>query len=106
MNASSENMRGLRLALDYTPFPDIARGQWLSTTRRGIYRLVPPWAYRHLRFYGAGHIVGGSVAAAAGLICLSYGVYGFAAFFLVLGALNLAGGFWYLSIARSESART
>jgi len=51
-------------------------------------------------------IAGGSVAAAAGLICLSYGVYGWAAFFLVLAALNLAGGNWYLTIDRSASARS
>jgi hypothetical protein len=105
MNASSESMRGWRLVLDYTPFPYIARGQWLSATRPGIYRLVPPWVYRHPRFFGIGHIAGGSVAAAAGVICLSYSVYGWAAFFLVIAALNLAGGFWYLSIARSESGQ-
>ena len=29
------------------------------------------------------------------------GVDGWAAFFLVLGALNLAGGYWYITIARS-----
>jgi len=43
---------------------------------------------------------------AAGLICLAYGVYGWAAFFLVLAAGNLAGGYWYLTIDRSASART
>jgi hypothetical protein len=98
-----------RQVLDYTPFPDLRRGlrvSWPTPPRPGIYRLIAPWAYRHLRFYGVGHIAGGSVAAAAGVICLSYGVYGWAAFFLVLGALNLAGGSWYLTIARSESART
>jgi hypothetical protein len=62
--------------------------------------------YRHPRFFGIGHIAGGSVAAAAGLICLSYGVPEWAAFFLVIAALNLAGGSWYLAIARSASART
>ena len=46
-------------------------------------------------------LVGGSVAAAASVTCLSYGVYGRAAFFLVIGAGNLAGGYWYLTIARS-----
>jgi hypothetical protein len=109
MNAPNESMHGWRLVLDYTPFPDLRkglRGSWLTPPRPGIYRLVPPWAYRHPRFYGVGHIAGGSVAAAAGLICLSYGVYGWAAFFLVLGALNLAGGYWYLTTARSASART
>jgi len=44
---------------------------------------------------------GGSVAAA---VCLSYGGYGWAAFFLVLAVLNLAGGYWYLTIARSARA--
>jgi hypothetical protein len=51
-------------------------------------------------------MAGGSIAAAAGLICLSYGVYGWAAFFLVVAALSLAAGYWYLTIARSASART
>jgi hypothetical protein len=109
MNATNEGMRGWRLVLDYTPFPDLRkglRGQWQTPPRSGMYRLVPPWVYRHPRFFGVGHIAGGSVAAAAGLICLSYGVYGWAAFFLVIAALNLAGGYWYLTIARSASART
>jgi hypothetical protein len=69
-------------------------------------RLINPIAYRHLRFFGVGHIAGGSVAAAAGLVCLSYGVYGWAAFFLVVAAPNLAGGYWYLTIDRSASALT
>jgi hypothetical protein len=93
--------------LDYTPFPDLRkglRGSWASPPRPGIYRLIPPWAYRHPRFYGVGHIAGGAVAAAAGVVCLSYGVYGWAAFFLALGAVNLAGGSWYLTVARSASA--
>jgi NAD(P)-dependent dehydrogenase (short-subunit alcohol dehydrogenase family) len=55
---------------------------------------------------GMGRAIAGRLAAAAGVVCLSYGVYGWAAFFLVLGALNLAGGSWYITIARSASART
>jgi hypothetical protein len=94
---------------DYTPFANLRKGRrgwWLTPPRSGAHRLIAPWEYRHLRFFGAGRIAGGSVAAAAGLICLSYGVYGWAAFFLVLAALNLAGGSWFLTIARSASART
>jgi hypothetical protein len=82
------------------------RGWWLTPPRPGMHRLINRWEYRHLRFFGGTRIVGGSIAAAAGVICLSYGVYGWAAFFLVLAALNLAGGGWFLSIARSTSART
>ena len=86
--------------------PKGLRGWWLSPPRPGMQRLINPLEYRHLRFFGGARIVGGSVAAAAGVVCLSYGVYGWAAFFLVLAALNLAGGGWFLTIARSPSART
>ena len=82
------------------------RGWWLSPPRPGMQRLIVPYEYRHLRLFGVGRIAGGSVAAAAGVICLSYGVYGWAAFFLGIAALNFAGGYWYLTIARSAPART
>jgi hypothetical protein len=89
---------------DYTA-PRGLRGWWASPPRSGMRRLIFPYEYRHLRAFGAMRIAGGSAAAAAGLICLGYGVYGWAAFFLVIAALNLAGGYWYLSIARSTSAQ-
>jgi hypothetical protein len=74
--------------------------------RSGMRRLINPVVYRHLRGFGVTHIAGGGVEAAAGLVCLSHGVYGWAAFFLVLAALNLAGGSWYCTIDRSAAART
>jgi hypothetical protein len=91
MNAPNDNTaaRGLR-------------GWWAYPPRPGLHRLINPLEYRHLRFFGVTRVAGGSVAAAAGLICLSYGAYGWAAFFLVLAALNLAGGYWFLTIARSR----
>ena len=46
------------------------------------------------RVSGVTRIAGGSVAAAAGVVCLSYRVYGWAAFFLVLAALKSRG--WLL----------
>ena len=82
------------------------RGWWAYPPRPGLQRLINPWEYRRLRTFGDMRIPGGSVAAAAGVICLAYGVYGWAAFFLVLGALNFAGGYWYLTIDRSAPART
>jgi hypothetical protein len=82
------------------------RGWWASPPRPGSHRLINPWEYRHLRASGVTRIAGGSVAATAGVVCLSYGVDGWAAFFLILGALNLAGGYWYLTIARPAPART
>jgi hypothetical protein len=77
---------------------------WLTPPRPGLQRLINPWEFRHIRSFGLTRVAGGSVAAAAGLICLSCGVYGWAAFFLVIAALNFAGGYWYLTIARSASA--
>ena len=83
------------------------REWWAYPPRPGLQRLINPIAYRHVRVFGVTHIAGGSVAAGAGVICLAYGVYGWAAFFLAIGALNLAGGYWYLSIDRSAlAART
>jgi hypothetical protein len=73
--------------------------------RSGMRRLISAKAYRHLRGVGVSHIVGGCIQAAAGLVCLAYGVHGWAAFFLVLATLNLAGGYWYLTIDRSASVR-
>jgi hypothetical protein len=86
--------------------PKGLRRWWASPPRSGMRRFIVPWEYHHLRAFGVMRIAGGSVAAAAGVVCLSYGVYGWAAFFLVLAALNLAGGSWYLTIARSPSAQT
>ncbi len=82
------------------------REWWLTPPRPGLQRLINPWEYRHLLAFGAMRMAGGAVAAAAAAICLGYGVYGWAAFFGALAAANLAGGSWYLSIARSGPART
>ena len=80
------------------------RGWWASPPRSGLHRLINPWEYRHLRGSGVTRIAGGGVAAGAGVVCLAYGVYGWAAFFLAIGALDAAGGYWYLTIDRSATA--
>jgi hypothetical protein len=82
------------------------RRWWLTPPRPGLQRLINPIEYRHLRGFGLTRVAGGSVAAAAGVICLAYSAYGWAAFFLVIATLNFAGGYWYLSVARSAPART
>lgn len=74
--------------------------------RPGIQRVIPPLVYRHLRVCGVADIAGGVIAAVAGFICLAYGGYGWGALFLVGATLALAGGSWYLTIARSQAART
>jgi hypothetical protein len=95
MNAPNDNTAAKRL-----------RAWWAYPPRHGMARLLAPYEYRHVRWFGVVRLVGGGVAAVAGLVCLSYRAYGWAAFFLVIAALNLAGGYWELTIARSASAQT
>jgi hypothetical protein len=78
------------------------RSWWLSPRRTGIQRLIAPPEYRHLRAFGVARLAGGIVAVAAGSVCLSYSAYGWAAFFLVVAALDLATGSWELAVARSR----
>jgi hypothetical protein len=82
------------------------RGWWASPPRSGMQRLINPIAFRHAHTFGGIHIAGGSVTTIAGVICLSYGAYGWAAFFLILATLNIAGGYWYITIANRNSGRT
>ncbi len=94
MNALNHNTAAKRL-----------REWWASPPRSGLQRLIVPWEYRHLRVFGVMRIAGGIVAATAGVVCLSYAAYGWAAFFLVIVVLNLAGGYWYITLARSAPPR-
>jgi hypothetical protein len=68
-------------------------------------RLLAPFEYRHARGFAVTRIAGGFVAGAAGVVCLFYSAYGWAAFFLVVGAANLAVGCWEITIARSLPPR-
>jgi hypothetical protein len=95
MNVPNDNSAAKRL-----------RRWWLTPPRPGLQRLINPIEYRHLRGFGLTRIAGGSVASAAGLVCLAYCVYGWAAFFLVIAALNFGGGYWYITVSRSAPART
>jgi hypothetical protein len=95
MNAPNDNIAFKRL-----------HGWWLSPPRPGMQRLINPWEYRHLRVFACLRLAGGIVSAVCGVLLLSYGLYGWAAPFLVLAALNLAGGYWYITIARSAPPRT
>ena len=84
---------------------DGLRGWGASPPRTGIRRTIAPWEYRHLRGSGLVRIAGGSFLALAGVLLLSYQAYGWAALFLVLAVLNLAGGYWYMTMARSVPPR-
>lgn len=92
MNASNESTAAKRL-----------REWWVSPPRSGIQRLIAPPEYRHLRAFGFTRIAGAVVAAAVGVVCLSYEAHGWAALFLVVSALNFAGGYRELTLARSRT---
>lgn len=66
--------------------------------------LIRSWEHRHLRFWAGFRIVGGIVLAFCGIATLSVNAYGWTALFLVPAALNLAFGYWEITIARSASA--
>ena len=95
MNAANHNTATKRL-----------REWWASPPRSGLQRLIIPWEYRHLRVFGVMRIAGGIAAAGIGAFILSYGAYGWAAVFLVVGAADVAVGYWEITIARSAAPQT
>ena len=92
-------------------------GWWLSPPRPGMQRWISPWEYRHLSGSGVTRAAAGGFQLGIGLVLLSLGrsagtdqerrkMYRLSAWFLVPAALNLAGGYWYITIAGSASPRT
>jgi hypothetical protein len=93
------------------------RGWWLSTPRSGMQRLISPWEYRHLPVSGTTHAAAGGFQLGIGLVLLSLGrragteqerrkMYQLSAWFLVPAGLNLAAGYWYITVASSAPTRT
>jgi hypothetical protein len=90
--------------------PKGLRGWWASPTRSGMRRIIIPWEYRHLGFWARVRIGAGIVMVGLGVVTLSFGgndwpTYGWTAFWLVLAAAQFSVAYWYLTIARSGSAR-
>ena len=72
--------------------------------------LIRSWEYRRLRFFAGVHIAAGVVGLGAGFITLVGGsltpkAVVWAAFFLVLAALQFSVGYWYLVIDHRPFAR-
>ena len=89
--------------------PTGLRGWWASPPRSGMRRLIIPWEYRHLRAWARVRFAAGIVLTGLGAVTLVGGSFtaeavGWAAFWLVLAALQFAVGYWELAIARSESS--
>jgi len=73
------------------------------SSRAGIRRLISPWEYRHLRVIANVRFAAGGFQLGVGLVLLSLGrkagtaaerrkCYRWAAWFLVMAALQLTGG--------------
>ena len=93
------------------------RGWWLSPPRPGMHRLISPWEYGHLPVSGVTHAAAGGFQLGIGLVLLSLGrsagtdqerrkMCRLSAWFLAPAALNLAAGYWYITIAGPASPRT
>ena len=89
--------------------PKGLRGWWASPPRSGMRRIIVPWEYRHLRFWAGGRIGAGIVLVGLGAVTLVGGSFttqavGWAIVFLALAVTQFSVAYWFLMIARSESA--
>ncbi len=82
-----------------------------APSRTGMRRIIPRFEFRRLHAMARVRIVVGTVLVGLGGITLVGGSFTpkaivWAAFFLVLAALQLSVGYWYLTIVRSAPPRT
>jgi hypothetical protein len=87
-----------------------------TPARSGIRRLVTPWEYRHRQAVGGVRLAAGGFQSGVGAVLLSLGLkaetarerrkcFGWAAWFLVFGVLNVFGGGLDLAAGRDASAK-
>ena len=82
-----------------------------TPSRTGMRRIIPRFEFRRLHGMARVRIGVGGALAGLGVITLVGGSFtpkavGWAAFFLVLAALQFSVGYWYLAIVRSAVPRT
>jgi hypothetical protein len=82
-----------------------------APSRTGMRRIIPRFEFRRLHAMARVRIVVGSVLVGLGVITLVGGSFNavaiaWAAFFLVLAALQFSVGYWYLAIVRSAPPQT
>ena len=82
-----------------------------APSRTGMRRLIPRFEFCRLHGMARVHIVVGTVLVGLGVITLAGGSFTpkaitWAAFFLVLSALQFSVGYWFLAIVRSAPRRT
>jgi hypothetical protein len=82
-----------------------------APSRTGMRRLIPRFEFRRLHGMARVRIAVGAVLVGVGVITLVGGSFtpkaiAWAAFFLVLAALQFSVGYWFLAIIRSAPPRT
>jgi hypothetical protein len=82
-----------------------------APSRTGMRCIIPRFAFRRLHSVARLHIAVGTVGVGIGVITLVGGSFtpvaiAWAAFFLVLAALQFSVGYWYLAIVHSAPPRT
>jgi hypothetical protein len=82
-----------------------------TPSRTGMRRIIPRFEFRRLGAMARVRIGAGAVLVGLGVITLVGGsftgkAFAWAAFFLVLAALQFSVGYWYLAIIRSAPPRT
>ena len=82
-----------------------------APSRTGMRRVIPRFEFRRLRAMARVRIAVGTVLVGLGVITLVGGSFqaaaiAWAAFFLILAALQFSVGYWYLAIVRSAPSRT
>lgn len=82
-----------------------------APSRTGIRRIIPRFEFRRLHAMARVRIAVGAVLTGLGVITLVGGSFtaaaiAWAAFFLVIAALQFSVGYWYLAIIRSAAPRT
>ncbi len=88
-----------------------AQGGNTAPSRTGMRRIIPRFEFRRLHAMARLRIGAGVVCVGVSFITLVGGSFTpkaivWAAFFLVLAALQLSVGYWYLAIVRSAAPRT
>ena len=82
-----------------------------APSRTGMRRVIPRFEFRRLHAMARVHIVVGTVLVGISVITLAGGSFkaaavAWAAFFLMLAAVQLSVGYWFLAIVRPAPART
>ena len=82
-----------------------------TPSRTGMRRIIPRFEFRRLGTMARVRIAAGTGLVGLGVITLVGGsftgkAFAWAAFFLVLAALQFSVGYWYLAIIRSAPPRT